>query len=185
MALRSDRDEMKRACPTWHGGVAHQPLAYNPVKHIAYGVGTEGCFSQTGATVAALSPEGGVDRQASERREYTSDLYYGSVTAVDAVNHEVLAKAVTEIEVRSGITSTAGGLVFSALQDGWVVAYHDETLQELWRFNVGTPLKGAPVTYAIGPKQYVAVQSSGRHLHPVNYDNLENSSYLFVFALGD
>ena len=37
--------------------------------------------------------------------------------------------------------------------------------------------------YAIGAKQYVAVQGSGRHLHPVKYDNLETSSYLFVFAL--
>ena len=182
-AMRSDRDEMKRACPTWHGGVAHQPLAYNPVKHIAYGVGTEGCFSQTGAAMAALGPEGGIDREASERRQYTSDLYYGAVTAFDAVNHEVIAKAVTEIEVRSGVISTAGGLIFTALQDGWVVAYNDETLEELWRFNLGTPLKGAPVTYAIGPTQYLAVQTSGRHLHPVNYDNLENSSYLFVFAL--
>ena len=184
-ALRTDRDEMKRACPTWHGGVAHQPLAFNPVKQIAYGVGTEGCFSQNGAEVASLGPDGGVDREGSQRREYSSDLYYGAVTAVDAVNHEVLAKAVTEIEVRSGITATAGGLVFSALQDGWVVAYDDETLQPLWRFNVGTPLKGAPVTYAIGPKQYLAVQASGRHLHPVKYDNLENSSYLFVFALDE
>ena len=184
-ALRADRDRMKRACPTWHGGVSHQPLAYNPVKQIAYGVGTEGCFSQNGAAVVPLSPEGGVDRESSERREYSSDLYYGAVTAMDAVTHEVKAKAVTEIEVRSGITATAGGLVFSALQDGWVVAYDDETLQELWRFSVGTPLKGAPVTYAVGPKQYVAVQTSGRHLHPVNYDNLENSSYLFVFGLAD
>ena len=50
-------------------------------------------------------------------------------------------------------------------------------------FNVGTPLKGAPVTYAIGPKQYLAVQTSGRHLHPVKFDKLENSSYMFVFAL--
>ena len=33
-----------------------------------------------------------------------------------------------------------------------MVAYNDETLEELWRFNVGTALKGAPVTYAIGPK---------------------------------
>jgi len=41
-----------------------------------------------------------------------------------------------------------------------VIAYHDETLEELWRFNLGTPLKGAPVTYAIGPKQYLAVQSA-------------------------
>ena len=184
-ALRTDRDEMKRACPTWHGGIAHQPTAFNPEKGIAYGAGTEGCFSQTGARVVSAGPDGGIDREASERREYTSDLYYGSITAVDTDTHEVIAKAVTEIEVRSGAIATAGGLVFSALQDGWVVAYHDETLQELWRFNVGTPLKGAPVTYAVGPRQYLAVQASGRHLHPVRYDNLENSSYLFVFALDE
>ena len=122
-------------------------------------------------------------QKASEPRQYSSDLYYGAVTAFDAANHKVLAKAVTDIEIRSGVTATAGGLVFSALQDGWVVAYNDETLEELWRFNLGTPLKGSPVTYAIGPKQYLAVQTSGRHLHPVKFDNLENSSYLFVFAL--
>ena len=43
--------------------------------------------------------------------------------------------------------------------------------------------KGASVTYSIGPKQDVAVQASGRHLHPVKYDNFQDSSYLFVFAL--
>jgi len=90
---------------------------------------------------------------------------------------------VTDIEIRSGATDTAGGVVFTALQDGWVIAYNDDTLEELWRFNVGTTLKGAPVTYAVGPKQYLAVQSGGRHLHPVKFDKLENSSYLFVFAL--
>jgi alcohol dehydrogenase (cytochrome c) len=180
-ALRGDGQ--KRTCPTWHGGIAHQPLAFNPVKNIAYGVGTEGCFSQNGAAVASRGKEGGIDNKASQPRQYSSDLYYGAVTAFDAVNHKVLAKAVTDIEIRSGVTATAGGLVFSALQDGWLVAYNDETLEELWRFNVGTPLKGSPVTYAIGPKQYVAVQASGRHLHPVKFDNLENSSYLFVFAL--
>ena len=180
-ALRGDG--MKRACPTWHGGVAHQPVAYNPVKRIAYGVGIEGCFTQNGAAAAFKSPEGGLDRQKFEKRTYTSDLYYGSVTAYDTVNNKVLAKAITDIEIRSGALVTAGGVVFTALQDGWVVAYHDETLEELWRFNVGTPLKGAPVTYAIGPKQYLAVQSSGRHLHPVKFDKLESSSYLFVFAL--
>ena len=179
-ALRGDG--MKRACPTWHGGVAHQPTAYNPVKGIAYGVGTEGCFSQTGGEFK-FGPNGAPDRVSALARKYNSDLYYGSVTAFDTVNHKVLAKAVTEIEIRSGATVTAGGVLFTALQDGWVIAYNDETLEELWRFNVGTPLKGAPVTYAIGPKQYLAVQSSGRHLHPVKFDKLENSSYLFVFAL--
>ena len=180
-ALRGDG--LKRTCPTWHGGIAHQPTAYNPVKNIAYGVGIEGCFSQTGAAVAFLSPQGGIDEKKSEKRTYNSDLYYGSITAFDTINHKIIGKAVTDIEVRSGATDTAGGVMFTALQDGWVVAYNDETLEELWRFNVGTPLKGAPVTYAIGPKQYLAVQSGGRHLHPVKFDKLENSSYLFVFAL--
>jgi alcohol dehydrogenase (cytochrome c) len=180
-ALRGDG--MKRACPTWHGGVAHQPTAYNPVKHIAYGVGAEGCFSQNGAEVRYRSPNGGLDARNSDKRTFTSDLYYGAITAYDTVNNKVLAKTVVDIENRSGATVTAGGIAFSALQDGWVVAYDDEKLQELWRFNVGTPLKGAPVTYAIGPKQYLAVQGSGRHVHPIKYDHLESSSYLFVFAL--
>jgi alcohol dehydrogenase (cytochrome c) len=180
-ALRGDAK--KRTCPTWHGGVAHQPIAFNPVKNLAYGVGTEGCFTQNGAAVGVLSKDGGVDNKASQPRQYSSDLYYGALTAFDAVNHKVVGKAVTDIEIRSGATATAGGLVFTALQDGWIVSYNDETLEELWRFNVGTPLKGAPVTYAIGPKQYLAVQAGGRHLHPVNWDKLENSSYLFVFAL--
>ena len=126
---------------------------------------------------------GAIDEKASDKRTYTSDLYYGSVTAFDTNKYKVIAKAVTDIEVKSGTIATAGGVVFSALQDGWVVAYNDETLEELWRFNLDTPLKGTPVTDPIGGKQYLAVQSSGRHLHPVKFDKLENSSFLFVFAL--
>jgi alcohol dehydrogenase (cytochrome c) len=180
-ALRGD--PTKRTCPTWHGGIAHQPTAYNPVRNIAYGVGIEGCFSSNGAAVAFLSPKGGIDDKNSQKRTFSSDLYYGSVTAFDTIKHKVIAKAVTDIEIRSGATDTAGGVLFTALQDGWVVAYNDETLEELWRFNVGAALKGAPVVYAIGPKQYLAVQAGGRHLHPVKFDNLQDASYMFVFAL--
>ena len=57
----------------------------------------------------------------------------------------MLAKAVTDIKF-DRIAATAGGLVFTSLQDGWIVAYNDETLEELWRFNLGTPIKGSPVT---------------------------------------
>jgi alcohol dehydrogenase (cytochrome c) len=141
----------------------------------------KGCFSQNGAEQKFKDANGGLDRKGSEKRNYTSDLYYGAITAYDVANHKVLAKTVTDIETAPA--PPPGGVVFSALEDGWVVAYDDEKLQELWRFNVGTPLKGAPVVFAVGPKEYLAAQSSGRHLHPVKYDNLEHSSYLFVFAL--
>jgi hypothetical protein len=107
-------DPEKKACPTWHGGVAHQPTAYNPVKQIAYGVGAEGCFTQNGAEFRFLSANGGLDRKNSDKRTYTSDLYYGAITAYDVTSGKVLAKTVTDIEIRSGATVTAGGLVFSA-----------------------------------------------------------------------
>src|SRR5258708_25015929 len=115
-------DAAKRTCPTWHGGIAHQPLAFNPIKNIAYGVGTEGCFSQNGAEVKSRGKDGGVDTRGSEPRKYSSDLYYGAVTAFDAVNHKVLAKAVTDIEIRSGITATARGVGFTSLHARSVVA---------------------------------------------------------------
>src|SRR5437660_389044 len=56
-AARPLRGEgMKRTCPTWHGGVAFQPTAYNPVKNIAYSVGVEGCHTANGMTAAFKSP---------------------------------------------------------------------------------------------------------------------------------
>jgi alcohol dehydrogenase (cytochrome c) len=143
----------------------------------------EGCFSQNGAAVGVLSKDGGIDNKASQQRQYSSDLYYGSLTAFDAVNHKVLAKAVTEIEIRSGALATAGWSRVHGAAGRLGRRLQRRDARELWRFNVGTPLKGAPVTYSIGPKQYLAVQAGGRHLHPVNWDKLENSSYLFVFAL--
>ena len=64
-------DPTKRSCPTWHGGVAYQPTAYNPVKQIAYGVGAEGCSSWNGSTAAFKGPDGGLDRAKFSKRTYT------------------------------------------------------------------------------------------------------------------
>ena len=49
--------------------------------------------------------------------------------------------------------------------------------------DTGSSILAAPMTYRVKGVQYVAVQTSGRHLHPVKYDKLENSSYIFVFAV--
>ena len=38
---------------------------------------------------------------------------------------------------QSGSLDTAGGVVFTALLDGSIHAYNDETLQELWTFETG------------------------------------------------
>ena len=170
-------DPAERVCPTWHGGLAHQPPAYNPVKRVVYSVGTEGCYTQTGGT--GVNPTTG----AMVGRAFNSDLYYGSVTAFDVVNNKVNAKVNVPIEIRSGVLATAGGLIFTALTEGDLVAYNDDTLEEVWSFNLGTPLKAPPMTFAYNNKQYIAVQTSGLHVHPIRFVNLMHSTYLFVFAL--
>lgn len=170
-------DPAERVCPTWHGGIAHQPPAYNPVKRIMYSVGTEGCYTQNGGN--------GVDPRTGQMagRTFNSDLYYGGITAVDVVNNKVISKLSLPIEIRSGVLATAGGLIFTTLTEGEIVAYNDETLEEMWSFNVGTPLKAPPMSFMANNKQYIAFQTSGLHVHPVRFGNLQHSSYLFVFAL--
>ena len=53
--------------------------------------------------------------------------------------------------------ATAGGVVVTALIEGTVMALDDETLEELWSFNVGTGINAPPMTYAVDGKQYIAI----------------------------
>ena len=70
----------------------------------------KGASRRTARRSASLGPDGGVDPKKSEPRKYSSDLYYGAVTAFDAANHKVIAKVATDIEIRSGVIDTAGGV---------------------------------------------------------------------------
>jgi len=183
-ALRADFGKVVTTCPTWHGGTAMQPPAYNPVKYIAYTVGTEGCFNQdlTKAKLASPMPPAGQGTIVGSVGTLT-DLYYGAITAVDVRTAKVIAKVNTDTEIRTGMLDTAGGVAFTALTNGDVVALNDDTLEQLWSFNLGTPLKAPPMTFAVNGKQFVALQTSGLHVHPNRYTNLQHSEYMFVFSL--
>ena len=85
--------------------------------------------------------------------------------------------------------STAGGIVVTALLDGTVVALDDQTLEELWRINVGTGFNAPPMTYAVNGKQYIAI-ASGLFRNAKNklskapeMKNQSNATMIFVFGL--
>ena len=50
----------------------------------------------------------------------------------------------------SGVLTTAGGIVVTAMLDGTIVAFDDQTLDELWKINVGTGFVAPPMTYSVG-----------------------------------
>ena len=89
----------------------------------------------------------------------------------------------------AGVLTTAGGIVVTALLDGTIIAYDDQTLDELWRINVGTGFNAPPMTYAVDGKQYIAIASG---LGPVAKAKLArsperkfqgNATMLYVFGL--
>ena len=68
-----------------------------------------------------------------------------------------------ELPFSGGIMSTAGGVVFQGDIKGWFKAVDAKTGKLLWKFNTGSGITAAPMTYTLDGKQYVAVVS-GRTL---------------------
>ena len=60
-----------------------------------------------------------------------------------------------------GALATGGGIVFSGFDDGTFMARDSDTLSVLREFNTGTSMKGDPISYSVGGKQYVAGIAGG------------------------
>ena len=91
--------------------------------------------------------------------------------------------------VYSGVTATAGGVVFTTTADGTVFALDDITLKPLWSFNTGSLSSAPPMTYSVNGKQYVAVLIGGNAVtrdmlnKSPGYKDVQNTSMLYVFGL--
>ncbi len=61
-----------------------------------------------------------------------------------------------------GVLSTGGDLVFQGQNDGYLVGYTAEG-RKAWAFFAGAPPLAAPMSFAIGSKQYIAVLAGPPH----------------------
>jgi glucose dehydrogenase len=55
----------------------------------------------------------------------------------------------------AGVLTTAGGVVFTGDNDGYVLAFDARTGARLWRHLMGAPIYAAPTTVMIGGRQVV------------------------------
>ena len=60
---------------------------------------------------------------------------------------------------RRGLLATAGDLVFGGSVDGYFYALDAETGEELWHIPLGALVHTAPMTYAVGGRQFVTITS--------------------------
>ncbi len=144
---------VRRICPSITGGTNFWPTSYSRKTGMLYSPAYEGC-----GTVAT-------DLSAHVKGRFNGGIIgmesgiTSTITMLDPATGELRKRAEFPYPNSSGVLTTAGGLVFTALLDGTLVALDDQTLEELWRVNLGAGVNAAPTTYAVNGKQYIAVST--------------------------
>jgi alcohol dehydrogenase (cytochrome c) len=88
---------------------------------------------------------------------------YGAVLALDPKTGERKWMFKMDDVTDAGVLTTATDLLFSGGREGFFFALDARTGTPLWKANVGGFVQAAPMSYAIGQKQYVAI-SAGHSL---------------------
>lgn len=169
-------------CPHIQGGVNFWPTAYNPTTNVAYGAGIEGCST---ASTDGNDPADVVPGQVFLGGNYTGEANMpGSVFGFNVSTGEQVAKVMRPIANDAGVLVTPG-LVWTAEMDGNIVALDGNTLEELWKINMGTSFKAPPMSFAVDGKQYIGILggAGGTPFGHEEYANTQVASVLYVFAL--
>jgi alcohol dehydrogenase (cytochrome c) len=117
--------------------------------------------------------------------------HMGGVKAWDPVAQKQVWFNKEDLPFTGGMMSTAGNLLFHGDIKGWFKALDAKTGKELWKFNTGSGISAAPMTYTLDGKQYVAVVSGRTQSIPAFFGALgekmvaasPEGGTLYVFAL--
>src|SRR5467141_3165411 len=185
------KPKSEKLCPTNNGGKNWEPSAYNPELGLIYIPSIEGCNYIELVEQKDMVDQGGTVKP---RERFTGgavrtpDRLYGSLKAVNPTTGETKVAQKLTYPNMAGVLATAGNLIFLGHYDGTFAAYDAKTLNEVWSFNVGSPIQAPPVSYSVNGKQYVAVLVGAR-MWPYIVENapeLKNqatASMLYVFSL--
>ena len=171
------------ACPSWIGGKDWEAGAYSPLTNTMY-------FPLRSTCARVLSTmDGGLPiyRIAVRIELAPGTEQLGTVRAISAETGQTTWIHEQRTATMSLVT-TGGGLVFGGDVNGRFRALDQETGEVLWEINLGSPVTGFPISFAVDGRQYVAVSTGNAgtasgfiRLTPEIRSSAGNN--LFVFAL--
>lgn len=186
------------AMPTSQGAIvipanfgAHNwnPIAYSPATHLVYLAVTDSgadlhvvdkaMVRSTTAMTIGRDPR----YQGPLNARLQTIRASGRLIAWDPAARREAWRVVHPVVRSGGTLSTAGNLVFQGRVDGKLLAYRSTDGAQLWEFDAHVGIAAAPMTYAVGDTQYVAVATGP----PVFYaDDAARAGpgRLLVFAIG-
>ena len=187
------------ACPSMDGGKNWEAGVYSPLTHAMYMP-----LRNTCQRLRATRPPPSLWHRILEKLGLNDEFHYQYALTV---RHELAPGAerlgaVHAISAETGATlwvheqraaplslvATGGGLVFGGDVAGRFRAFDQETGDVLWEIDLGSPVSGFPISYAVDGRQYVAV-GTGPATTTASFLRLTpelrpgNGNHLFVFAL--
>jgi alcohol dehydrogenase (cytochrome c) len=177
-------DRTKKLCPSHDGGNNFWSASYSPKTRLLY-IPTRSTCDQITLTQDNRKNAVGIILGATSRY---IDRNETDIVVADPFTGDIRKKLHVPYPDNSAALTTAGGLLVTGFTDGSVVAYDDTSLEELWRFNVGSGINAPPMTFEIGGRQYLAIQSglnrNARNINSVTPElrEMRNQTMLFVFG---
>jgi len=174
-------------CPTTNGGKNWEASAYSPLTNVMYVPLRNTCAQ---GTAVAESRKNTSLYGVAYKQAQVAPNSGGNVGTIYAISAETGVTA-WKFEQRAGtmsLVATGGGLLFGGDVNGRFRALDQRSGKVLWEINLGSPVTGYPISYAVDGKQYVAV-STGVSLTQSGLSGLtpelrpSTGNNLFVFAL--
>ena len=172
------------ACPHASGGKDWEAGAYSPLTNTLYMPLRNVCARMLASTAGADDDISNALYALLWRSQITPGTdQVGAVHAISVETGAITWKYEQRAATMS-LVATGGGLVFGGDVNGRFRALDQVTGEVLWEINLGSPVSGFPIAYAVDGRQYIAVSTGTPRfldLTPELRPSFGNN--LFVFAL--
>lgn len=145
------------AVPSFLGGKNHQPMAYSPVTKLFYVPANEWGMDLHNEPVTYK--KGAAYLGAGFTIKPVFDDHIGALKAVDPATGKIVWSVKNKAPLWGGVLTTGSNLVFYGTPEGDLKAVSATDGKELWSFNTGSGIVGAPVTWEQDGEQMVSVVS--------------------------
>ena len=186
-----DSGKVFEVCPHFHGSRNLNSPSYSPLTRLYYIGINNSCMDVTFNTQKYELGQAYQGMNLVAAKLAPGYKFIGEFVAFDPVTgrrrwqyHTTSGAAMT-----ASALATAGGIVFGGTSDRYLFALHTETGRLLWETRLNGDISGAPITFEVGGRQYVAVGAGGRIAQTTSFARLTNtdiplgSGMIWVFAL--
>jgi alcohol dehydrogenase (cytochrome c) len=146
------------------GGASWPPSAYDPSQQRMFVCASSVINGFTGGGNATFEAPRAGNSYLGGATTFTRVARTGIIAALDVTTNKIAWRYQWPEQCYSGLTATAGGLLFTGRTDGRLTALDSATGKQLWEFQTGAGMHAPVSTFEHKGKQYVLAYSAGAAL---------------------